>query len=224
MVDLMSEYRWAGSAAVSQVADCLKQLGLSHCVSRGRPEHHGSDTRFSGRARTLRFLPKRSSDVSTGVAVSQVEVIADMAEHDVVVIETGDATCSFVGGNIVSAAARQGVTGIIVDGCVRDLDDLARSHVPVVAAGASPESYHGHYELVEVGGPVRCFGAVISEGDVVCCDEDGFVVVPSSLCDAVEAKLETVLDDERWMAESISAGVPAAKLVAELNSRRGIRD
>ncbi len=83
---------------------------------------------------------------------------------------------ALVGGNLAAAAARNGWVGVVVDGCVRDMAELAATDLGVRALALMPlPSVRRHAGLVEV--PVRLQGVVVRPGDWLVADADGMVVL-----------------------------------------------
>jgi regulator of RNase E activity RraA len=71
-----------------------------------------------------------------------------------------------------------GSLGTITDGCVRDLDAMARGFL-VLAGSVMPS--HAHVELVDFGGTVSVHGMVVRHGDLIHADRHGAVVIPHAM-------------------------------------------
>ena len=73
-------------------------------------------------------------------------------------------------------AAEKGVAGIIVDGCLRDLEGIEKLEMPVYAKGITPQ---GPYKNGpgEINVPIACGGQVVFPGDILVGDRDGIVVI-----------------------------------------------
>lgn len=86
---------------------------------------------------------------------------------------------ALVGGNIGAAAARNGWAGVVVDGCVRDVAELAACDVGIVALASMPLPTERRQQgLADL--PVRVQGVWVRPGEWLCADEDGIVVMPSA--------------------------------------------
>ena len=85
---------------------------------------------------------------------------------------------ALVGGNLAAAAARNGWAGIVVDGCVRDVAELAAVSVGIRALGLvpMPPTKRGAGER-DV--PVHVQGVRICPGEWLFADADGMVVKPA---------------------------------------------
>jgi regulator of ribonuclease activity A len=87
---------------------------------------------------------------------------------------------ALVGGNIAAAAARNGWAGVVVDGAVRDVAELAACDVGLLALALMPlpteRRGEGQREL-----PVRVQGVWVRPGDWLYADADGVVVADRPL-------------------------------------------
>lgn len=124
---------------------------------------------------------------------------------DVIVIDgAGYADRALVGGMMLAYAEKRHLGGFVVNGAVRDLDDIAGSPLPVFAMAATPL---GPYREGpgEINVPVVCGGQVVMPGDILVGDSDGVVVIPQAdaadLLDAVRQNLAMEQDEMRRMKE-----------------------
>jgi regulator of ribonuclease activity A len=82
---------------------------------------------------------------------------------------------ALLGGNLAASAAGNGWAGVVIDGCVRDLAELAACDLGVRALASMPMP-----PLKRDGGrrdrPVRLQGVWVRPGDWLFADEDGIVV------------------------------------------------
>ena len=83
---------------------------------------------------------------------------------------------ALVGGNLGAAAAKNGWAGIVVDGCVRDVAELARCAVGIRALALMPlpteKKNQGERDVA-----IRVQGVWVRPGDWLYADEDGIVVM-----------------------------------------------
>jgi regulator of ribonuclease activity A len=85
---------------------------------------------------------------------------------------------ALVGGNIGAAAARNGWAGVVVDGCVRDVAELAACEVGILALAAMPLPTERRV-AGEVDVPVQVQGITVRPGEWLCADADGVVILPA---------------------------------------------
>ena len=87
---------------------------------------------------------------------------------------------ALLGGNLGAAAARNGWAGVVIDGCVRDVVELAACGVGIRALAAMPlatvKRGEGQRDV-----PVQVQGVWLQPGDWLYADEDGIVVAKREL-------------------------------------------
>jgi RraA family protein len=119
---------------------------------------------------------------------------------DVLVVNgQGDTTRALLGGLLAGRARKLGLAGIVVDGAVRDVDEIASAGLPVFARASTPAGPYKHGPA-EIGLPVACGGVVCSPGDIVCGDADGVAVVPHARAPRVAEAIGAILRHERDLA------------------------
>ena len=107
------------------------------------------------------------------------EAVEGPGEGRVLVVDGGGSTrCGLVGGNLAVAAATNGWAGIVVYGCIRDSDELAEQPIGVRALAAFPRKSRRGLHSGQAGIPVIFASVVFREGEWLCADADGIVVLP----------------------------------------------
>ena len=132
-------------------------------------------SRVAGPARTALCAPGDNTMVHA--------LVAHARPGDVLVLTSAEpAPVAFVGDLLATQAQAQGVAGILVDGAVRDLDELAELGLPIwtrfVRAQGATKGEVGKLDV-----PVVVGGVEIRPGDLVVMDCDGAVVVPTDRVD-----------------------------------------
>lgn len=118
----------------------------------------------------------------------------DAQEGDIFVINARGADGSaIVGGQIAKMMAEAGVLGCVVDGPVRDVDDLNEYGLQVFATGTTPMG-PTRFGPSEVGYPVACAGTVVKGGDLIIADNDGVTVVPAG---RIQEVLDNIADKQK---------------------------
>ena len=82
-----------------------------------------------------------------------------------------------------------GCLGVVTDGSIRDLEDIAEGF-QLLAGRVGPS--HAHVHLVDVGGTVNVAGMVVSPGDLIHADRHGAVVIPANVAAEVPAAAELI--------------------------------
>jgi 4-hydroxy-4-methyl-2-oxoglutarate aldolase len=134
-------------------------------------------SRAAGPARTALCLPGDNTMVHA--------LVAHAKPGDVLVLTSAEpAPIAFVGDLLATQAQAQGVAGILVDGAVRDLDELAELGLPIWARFVRAQgATKGGIGKLDV--PVVVGGADIRPGDLVVMDGDGALVLAADRVDVV---------------------------------------
>ncbi len=115
------------------------------------------------------------------------------------------------GGLMTAGAVANNHVGAILDGGVRDIEEIRRDYdFPIFARAVSPGTTLGRFRTIESQVPVQIGGVWIHPGDIVVADIDGVVVVPQAHAEEV---LEMSRDIDRRELEQ-------AKLIIEERSLR----
>ena len=155
-------------------------------------------TRVAGRARTA--LCGNGDNLMVHAVVARAE------PGDVLVLTMPDPTpVALIGDLLATQALDQGVAAMLVDGAVRDLDELRELGLPiwtrfVRAQGATKEHVGALDTRVAVG------GAEIDPGDVIVLDADGAVVVKADRVDAIVSAAQDREARERELRARYAAG------------------
>jgi len=169
-------------------------------------------SRAAGPARTARCGPADNLMAHAAVANARPGEV-------LVLTMTEPAPVALVGDLLVTQAIRQGVAALLVDGAVRDVEELQALGLPVwtrwVRARGATKEHVGQLDV-----PVVVGGAAINPGDVVVLDADGAVVVPASRTDetvtrAQERERSEVEAREQYLAGALSYDTYGLRAVVE---------
>ncbi|MBI5304732.1 MAG: RraA family protein [Chloroflexi bacterium] len=203
------------------VTDAFTRLGLAGW-SEGVTPLSRTTRKIAGRAVTVQYQPKRGSGAKKP---SHYEVMLNMAQPgDVLVIAAANTPCWLLGENQAHYAMYRGLSGIVVDGCVRDADEIAEMAMPVFARGTGTRPFSTHLELADVNVPVEFAGTQIHPGDIVLGDGDGLVVVPSNRAEEVLFQALDIAVIEQDMEESIAHRVSLAEIETLLTKKKNRKE
>jgi regulator of ribonuclease activity A len=113
---------------------------------------------------------------------SLVKAAVDSTGEGRVLVVDGGASLrrALLGGNLAAAAARNGWAGVVIDGCVRDVAELAASNIGIRALASMPlpteKRNEGQRDVA-----VQIQGVWVRPGDWLHADEDGIVVSDHAL-------------------------------------------
>jgi 4-hydroxy-4-methyl-2-oxoglutarate aldolase len=180
-----------GSATVYEAAGRLGHLDLALVqVVPG--------TRAAGPARTV--LCGQGDNLMVHAAMAAVE------PGDVLVLTMPEPQAVALVGDLLATQAKvQGAAAILVDGAVRDVDDLARLGLPIWARFVSIRGATKQ-DVGTIDGPVTVGGLRVEPGDAVVLDADGCAVVPSERVDEVLELSLAREERERVKREKLRGG------------------
>jgi 4-hydroxy-4-methyl-2-oxoglutarate aldolase len=184
------------SGLSSTVSDLLDQLGWALAVPATVLVPRNDRTRpIIGHAVTLRYLPERRS-LRTTAAPQHESKLAHSAAFDaagpgdIVVVEARtDSPVSVMGGNAASEGTAKGLGGAVVDGAVRDLDEISAADFPVWSRFVTPVTGKYRLEAITINGAVDCGGVQVRPGDLVVADHTGVCFVPAQIADEIVARV-----------------------------------
>ncbi|MBS7707508.1 ribonuclease activity regulator RraA [Chelatococcus asaccharovorans] len=207
--DLRATLEGVSTATLTTV---LLKKGLRNVWIRGAKPLRAGQSKFVGAAFTLRFVPARedlATPASWASPISTRAAIEAMPEGVIAVVDAMGVTDAGIFGDILCARmAKRGVAALITDGVVRDIAGVEASGLPVWCQGvAAPPSVAG---LTFVGWqePVACGGVAIFPDDVIVVDDDGAVVIPAALVEAVATEAVDQERMEAWIMREVDRGVP----------------
>jgi RraA family protein len=178
-----------------------------------RPMHAGG--KLAGCALTVRVPPGDNLMVHKAIDIA--------APGDVIVVDAGGVLGQAIIGDIMtSLAAKRGVAGFVIDGAIRDAEELAARPFPVYARGVT---HRGPYKNGpgEINVPVSIGGMVVRPGDIVIGDGDGVVAVPQADAEAVLAAAREQRKKEAATLAAIAAGSVDRKWVDEALRAKGCK-
>ncbi|KQV79892.1 ribonuclease [Massilia sp. Root351] len=135
-------------------------------------QHYGQHKKFSGRATTLKVFEDNALVRST---------LETQGNGNVLVVDGGGSLRrALVGGQLGLLAQNNGWSGIVVHGCIRDVDEINACAVGVRALGAHPQKSSKHGDGAR-DVRVQISGVAVSPGDWIYADADGILVSQKQL-------------------------------------------
>ncbi|KAI9095060.1 hypothetical protein K1719_026524 [Acacia pycnantha] len=109
------------------------------------------------------------------------ELLETKGEGRVLVVDGGGSIrCALVGGNLGQIAQNNGWAGIVVNGCIRDVDEINGCDIGVRALATHPLKSNKK-RTGEMHVSVYIAGALIHEGEWLYADNDGIIVSKQEL-------------------------------------------
>lgn len=190
------------------VADAQERYGVMHSYLRPLTR----EARFVGPALTVRLEPGNQVDCLDALAVAEA--------GDVIVVDAaGETETSVWGGLMAGLCKMKGVVGAVVDGAIRDTDEIRDLGFYIFSKAIVPRSTHspfsGRLEPIEVNVPIQCGGVLVRPGDLILGDEIGVVVIPLEKAAETLEKARAQAEKEERTRERIRQGKTVEELLAE---------
>lgn len=109
------------------------------------------------------------------------EQIALDGKGKVLVVDGGGSLrCAMLGDMVAEQASKNGWEGLLISGCVRDVDMLAQTDLGVQALASHPKKSEKR-GIGELNVPVTFGGVTFKPGDYLYADNNGVIISPSPL-------------------------------------------
>jgi 3-hexulose-6-phosphate synthase/6-phospho-3-hexuloisomerase len=150
-----------------------------------------------GRALTVRTID--------GDWAKPIEAI-DKAEKGMVIVVDVNGGRTAVWGELATWSAKiKGLAGVVIDGAVRDLDDIVKMGLPIfsryITSNADEPKGFG-----EIGAEITCGNQTVKTGDWIIGDDSGVVVVPQEIAQEIANRALDVKEQENRIREEIKSG------------------
>ena len=196
----------------TNVSDALDHFHLKGAVHGVLPTWYGC-TRIVGEAVTLRMIAAGTvpPKVHLGYAA-----IAAAKEGDVIVVDNaGRHDISCWGGVLATSAYMKKLSGVVIDGYCRDIDDYVDLGFSVYSRGPVVQSARGR-AIEDATNVTVQFGSVqVNPGDVVIADRSGVAFIPRDRFQEVLAKAYELYEKEEAMCADLRAGMGSLEVDAK---------
>lgn len=185
--------------ATPTIANALDDLDITGVMKGLTPAVHG--LRCVGRAVTvLEVTGPKGSFAPEDFQVGQM--IDAAGPGDVIVVDNGGQPVSTWGGLASYAAKVKGISGLVVDGGVRDREEMEEFQFPVFSRHMVPTPGRTRIRVAAIGEPVSCGGIRVRSGDLIVADGTGVICIPAEAAkDAAELAARFTRDDRQAQGE-----------------------
>ncbi len=134
-----------------------------------------------------------------------VEAIDEAKEGDVLVIYNGSRHVAPWGGLATLSCLSKGLAGVVVDGAVRDIDEVRKIGLPVFATCHVPNAGEPK-GFGEINSEIVCGNQTVNPGDYIVGDDNGVVVIPKERAYEIARRAKEVEKTEQRLFEEIRRG------------------
>ena len=199
--------------ATSTLANALDNAGLHEQVI-AHIKAVAPGFRFAGPAVTVKELSGAHGDfTSEDFAVGSMIDAAQTG--DIIVVDAGGAESSTWGGMASLAAKLKGVAGLMVDGAVRDLEEMIEFELPVFSRHMIPTTGRLRLKIEAINVPVVIDGVSVAPGDIIVADGTGAVCLPGAQAEGIIASAEKLARDDDAAIKDLRAGLSFTQAMAK---------
>lgn len=200
--------------STTNVSDALDALGYKGSTYGVRPIYEGA-VKIAGSAVTVKMTAAGETKGKVHLGIRAIEAAES---GDVVVIDNGgrlDTSCW--GGILANGASLKGISGVVIDGACRDVDDYVEIGFPVYARGAVVATARGRIMEESTNTMIQFGGIQVRPGDAVLADRSGVVFIPQEHLEEVLDKAELLFSKEEAMVADLRAGLSSLDVDQKYN-------
>jgi 4-hydroxy-4-methyl-2-oxoglutarate aldolase len=116
----------------------------------------------------------------------------------------------YLGGLMATSAMARQVAGLVIDGCIRDSEEIIEMGFPIFCRGTAIRGTV-KASLGLINYPLNFAGTTVNPGDLILGDDDGLVVVSCDECEAVLEKALKRVAMETEKAKVLQGGVSSVE-------------
>jgi regulator of RNase E activity RraA len=198
--------------STATLASALFKRGLrNQMVQDVRPLSAPKGGSMVGEAYTLRYMPAREDlnpmTIFRDHNHPQRRAVEECPPGAILVIDSRkDARAASAGGILATRLMVRGVAGIVTDGGFRDSTEIAALSMPSYHSRPSAPTNLTLHQAIDINVPIGCGDAPVFPGDVVVGDDDGVIIVPAEIADAIADEAVEVTAYEDFVIEQVRKG------------------
>ena len=194
------------------VSDALDSLNLKGATWGVRPQWPCQ--KIAGRAVTMKIKPAGLQQPTQHLGTAPIEAAQP---GDIIVVDNGGKLeFSCWGGLLALSAKLKGVSGVVIDGASRDIDEARDLEFPVYARGVVPMTARGRVMQESYNQEIQFAGVQCHPGDLVLADGSGVIIIPKEKENEVVTAAEEIYAKEQEMAAGIRKGYSGLEMLEKL--------
>jgi 3-hexulose-6-phosphate synthase/6-phospho-3-hexuloisomerase len=188
--------------STANISDALHRTGELRGLKPVWVGEELGELKFAGPAVTVRTYD--------GDWSAPVRAIDRAKRGDVIVIDACQGQTAVWGELATNSCRSRGVVGVVIDGAVRDIEDIRKMRFPLFARHFTPTAGEPK-GFGEIDVTIEVCGRKIEPGDWVIGDESGVVVVPKKWALEIVNRAIDVNEKENRIREEITRGSTLGK-------------
>ena len=198
------------------ICDAMDQLGIPIGVILGLNPISPTQKRAVGYALTIKQMERHQTAEGKGLAKHSKVIDDEISYGDMLVIDVNGRKDVCTGGSILAKRAKlRGASGYVINGCLRDVREIAEMDFPVHLVGSTPVKSSPHLQTIGINIPIEINGVQIIPGDLIVTDDTGIVVIPERYIERVLKIALEINEKENQINKMISDGISFADAVSK---------
>lgn len=195
----------------SAVNDVLRELGYLYQTLPPSIQPLRDDMKVAGICFTIKG--SKNLDLADEM-IERAKMLEAITEYSVCVWDTSEDNESAQWGEIMTMASKtRGCRGAVVDGGVRDTNQVLKQNFPVFCRYRTSNGMLGRFRMIGYQMPIRIGDTLICPGDIIFGDIDGVIVIPRGIAEEVLVKAEYIRDNEVEIKKMVLDGLSPVKIV-----------
>ena len=186
----------------TEISDALDGCGVEGALLHIKPLTQGQ--KLIGPAYTVQYSAYEQNAAEFKQAANYID---NVPAHSVIFIDNqARIDCTVWGGILTQAALLKKISGTIVNGAIRDIEQIRQSNYPLFCIDHFMRS--GKNRVYKTGEQcsITLNGITINPGDFIFADDNGVVIIPVRLVDEVILKALNIQQTEKKILLAINTG------------------
>ncbi len=199
------------------VSDTMDRLGISgyvldHTIRSIFPD---PSLKIAGYAFPCRVIPTKEY-----IEIDTLLKMVDSIPEDSIVLVAADADidAALWGGLMSTRAQSRGARAAVVNGGVRDIEQIARLGFPVFGEYRCVKDIRKRGYMAEFGIEIKIGGVKVMPNDIIFADANGIVAIPAVHLEQIFAELHRSFDGEKQTEAGLLSGKSAQELFREFKT------
>ena len=190
--------------ATPTLANALDDISFNGVMNNLHPV--GLGMKIVGRAVTVQEVTGPYGSFST--EEFKVGHMIDAASPgDVIVVANNGAQVSTWGGMASYSAKLKGIAGLVVDGGVRDREEIVEFSFPTFSKHMVPTPGKTRIKVLSINEPIICAGVRVRHGDIIVGDGTGVLCLPIEHVEKITEEAEKFTADDKKAMQEMKNGL-----------------
>ncbi len=186
----------------TEISDALDACGVEGALLHIKPLNPGQ--KLIGPAYTIQYAPYEKTSEGFRPAADYIDNVP--AGSVILIDNQARADCTVWGGILTQVALIRGISGTIVHGAVRDVNQIRQANYPLWCVDQFMRSGKNRVHKTGEQCAIIINDVTISPGDIIFADDHGAIVIPVHLVDEVIQKALAIQQTEKNIINAVHGG------------------